>query len=187
MKRKRVSCSIGFLLLMAGLIYLDGMNLFVQVFAACALHEAGHCLAASLAGSKIYALRLTAIGAEMKLASEIHLSYAQDALIAFAGPAVNLLAAWAAVRAEAHLFAGLNLCLGFFNLFPIRPLDGARIVTGLLSYFDPVIAEKLISFCSILFSGALLGVGWAAWKGWGNPSLFCIAAWLTAGAINVKK
>lgn len=178
---------MGFLLLMAGLIYLDGVLFLIQVFVVCVLHETGHCIAAALEGSKVRSLRLTAVGAEMKLASDISLSYMQDARIAFAGPAANLIAAWIAARLEANLLAGLNLCFGLLNLLPIRPLDGGRILTDLLSLLDPGLAEKIHSGLSILVSGVLLGLGWAAWRGWGNLSLFCTAVWLAAGVIKDQK
>lgn len=187
MKGVKVTCSAGFLLLAASLIYLDGVRLFVQVLIACILHEAGHYGAARSFGSRVCTLRLTAAGAEMKLDPRVQLSYVQDALLAFSGPAVNLTAAWLAARAEANLFVGLNLSLGLLNLLPIRPLDGGRILTDLLSLLDPELAEKIHSGLSVLVSGALLGLGWAAWRGWGNLSLLYIAVWLVAGALKDQK
>ena len=71
------------------------------------------------------------------------------ALVAAAGPAMNFFLAWAAALAL-HLTDGAtglgsevavafigafvltNLVLGLFNLLPIPPLDGGRIVVGLL-------------------------------------------------------
>ncbi len=71
------------------------------------------------------------------------------ALVAAAGPAMNFLLAWLAALAlfPADRWAGLpgdlavsfltsfivtNLVLGLFNLLPIPPLDGGRIVVGVL-------------------------------------------------------
>ncbi len=70
-------------------------------------------------------------------------------LVAAAGPAVNFVLAWLAallIHGEAllpdatgdvvdtmlQLFILANLVLGLFNLLPIPPLDGGRIVVGLL-------------------------------------------------------
>lgn len=187
MKGVRVTCSAGFFLLAASLIYLDGTRLFAQALAACILHELGHYGAARGFGSRVCALRLTVVGAEMKLNSNVQLSYVQDAILAISGPAVNLMAAWLAARAGANLFAGLNLSLGLLNLLPIRPLDGGRILIDLLSLLDPELAEKIHSGFSVFVSGALLGLGWAAWRGWGNLSLLCVAVWLLAGTIKDQK
>ncbi len=60
-------------------------------------------------------------------------------LVAFAGPFANfilawLLAAWFHATGFAPLLYGvyLNLGLAFFNLIPIPPLDGSRILSALL-------------------------------------------------------
>lgn len=174
----RVSCSAGFLLLAAGLIYLDGIPFCVQVLIVCVLHELGHFAAALAFGSRVRFLRLTAAGAEMGLDQNVQLSYVQDAVLALSGPAVNLAAAWLASRVGCTLAAGLNFCFGMLNLLPIRPLDGGRILIDLISLLDPEIAEKIHSAVSVSLSGILLGLGWAAWRGWGNLSLFCTALWL---------
>lgn len=69
-----------------------------------------------------------------------------DTLIALAGPAVNLLAAFTAVvvlrfvqdpampalATALSVFAWINTGLGVFNLLPIPPLDGSHVVLNLL-------------------------------------------------------
>jgi Zn-dependent protease len=69
------------------------------------------------------------------------------ALVALAGPAMNFFLAWLAavalrVLAEVNVgglavialedFLLVNLVLGLFNLLPIPPLDGGRVVVGIL-------------------------------------------------------
>lgn len=183
MNHIKVTCSAGFLLLSACLIYLDGVRFFTCVLTVCLLHEFGHFAAAVAVGSRVCSLRLTVAGAEMKLDPMKHLSYTQDAILAFSGPAVNLAAAWLAVWAKADLLAGLNLCFGLLNLVPVRPLDGGRILFDLLSLADNAFAEKINKLLSILLSGMLLGFGLAAWRGWGNLSLLCTSIWLVTIAL----
>ena len=70
------------------------------------------------------------------------------AVVAFAGPATNFVIALVCLAVVVHLDVGhegfkviarsyeLNLVLGIFNLIPIPPLDGSRIVGALLP--DPM-------------------------------------------------
>lgn len=169
--------------MVAALIYLDGQGVVLRVLLACVLHELGHWTAVRLLGGRVQALRLTAVGAEMVLDSGRALSYGREAAAAFAGPAVNLLLAWVSAQTGRYLFAGINLCLGLINLLPIRRLDGARVLYCLLSLCRPELAQRVMAVLSPAFSGAILGLGWAAWRAWDNLSLLCVALWLTAGLL----
>lgn len=177
------TCSTGFLLVTAVLIYLDGQGVVFQGALACALHELGHWVAIALLGGRVRSLHLTVAGAEMELDPCRPLSYGREVLAALAGPVVNLFLVWISVRTGRYLFAGLNLCFGLLNLLPIRPLDGGRALFYALAIRWPALAEKAVRATSIMLAGGVLGLGWAAWRGWGNLSLFCTAAWLMVGTL----
>lgn len=179
----RFTCSTGFLLTTAALIYLDGQGVFFLGALACVLHELGHWTAIALLGGRVRSLRLTIAGAEMELDPCRPLSYGREVMAALAGPAVNLLLAWISVQTGRYLFAGLNLCFGLLNLLPIRPLDGGRALFCALTIQWPALAETVVGTTSIVLAGGVLGLGWAAWRGWGNLSLFCTAAWLMVGTL----
>ena len=118
---KRVEISAGALLLGAALYYLDEQGVLLMAFCACALHELGHWLVIRALGGRVTALRITCVGAEMRLSARCPLGYWQQIAAALAGPAVNLLAARMAVglgTEGAYCFAGLNLALAAFNLLP---------------------------------------------------------------------
>ena len=109
---KRVEISAGALLLGAALYYLDEQGVLLMAFCACALHELGHWLVIRALGGRVTALRITCVGAEMRLSARCPLGYWQQIAAALAGPAVNLLAARMAVglgTEGAYCFAGLNL------------------------------------------------------------------------------
>lgn len=159
--RPRLEASPGFLLLLGALFWLDeGVGLLPWGLAACAVHELGHVAAAFFCGGRVERLSLTAVGAELSFSYRAPLSYWQDSLVALAGPAVNLAAGglfWALGR---HLPAALSLGIGAFNLLPIQPLDGGRVMYGLLAErLDPDWADRLLTAAS----GCLVG----RWQGWG--------------------
>jgi Zn-dependent protease len=105
---------------------------------------------------------------------------AGEAIIAFAGPFANLvlsvlstLALFVLVRAPAHQavvpFVGLleellvlNLTLFFFNLLPVPPLDGSKILGWLLGYRADRLLESLQSLgifgliLAIVFGGYVI-------------------------------
>ena len=115
---KRVEISAGALLLGAALYYLDEQGVLLMAFCACALHELGHWLVIRALGGRVTALRITCVGAEMRLSARCPLGYWQQIAAALAGPAVNLLAARMAAglgTEGAYCFAGLNLALAAFK------------------------------------------------------------------------
>jgi Zn-dependent protease len=93
------------------------------------------------------------------------------ALVALAGPAMNFFLAWLAAlalrgTADANVGASLtdvlanfmviNIVLGLFNLFPILPLDGGRVVAGLLPEHLARSWAKLERFGLIIVIGLIL-------------------------------
>ena len=159
---KRVEISAGALLLGAALYYLDEQGVLLMAFCACALHELGHWLVIRALGGRVTALRITCVGAEMRLSARCPLGYWQQIAAALAGPAVNLLAARMAAglgTEGAYCFAGLNLALAAFNLLPAVQLDGGRILWCILALLtSEERAERLLRvLSSALAVGLVLG------------------------------
>jgi Zn-dependent protease len=107
-------------------------------------------------------------------------------LTAAAGPVSNLVLALlsaAALRLADGLLAGalypaaelllsrftvVNLALALFNLLPIPPLDGSRIVDGLIPYgwrraWDRVSAAGVVILVAIFVAPQLFGLGLGDW------------------------
>lgn len=180
MRVGRVEAAPSFLLAAAWLNYLDRQNILPLALLACALHELGHYLAIRLLGGEVRRVRLTAIGAEMALESD--LSYGREGFAALAGPGVNLVLALLFCRFEWGLtFSGLNLALGCFNLTPVGGLDGGRALRCTLALLaGPGLAEWAGEWLDRLFTGVLLGLGLLLAVGGGNFTLLLAALWLFA-------
>ena len=136
--------------------------LFPFLILVITVHEFAHALAAYLLGDQTAKLsgRLTLnplshldpIGSLMMIVAgfgwgkpvpfnplNLRKPIRDSAIIAFSGPASNFLLATVLSivfhffpSSQLLLLISLNLGLGFFNLLPIHPLDGFKVVTGIL-------------------------------------------------------
>lgn len=136
------------------------------------LHELGHLFAGILLGFKPQSLKLNALGLSVnfKVNTKDYNSKLKNGniltvkklLIAISGPLVNFLLVFLFFLFNGKIF-GIeknvliysNLLIGLFNLIPIYPLDGGRIVKNILHISsgleDTYSYMSLISFVSIVF------------------------------------
>ena len=134
-------------------------------FFLCALlmHELGHILVLHLCGVRVRRLRLGFGDVEMVT---MPLGYCEELLSAWAGPCMNFLIYFMLCHA-APAFAVVNLLLGIYNLLPILPLDGGRMISAVLYLLLPEETVWLISrVWSLLVITCLLALAlWAAGAG----------------------
>lgn len=119
-----------------------GAILAVGLFVAILAHELAHSLVALKNGIKVRSITLMMLGGVSQIESE---DPAHEAWMAFAGPLMSfgialgsyavyrLLPAPAEVGVALLAFAITNAILGVFNLLPAFPMDGGRVLRGLLS------------------------------------------------------
>ena len=178
--RPRLEASPGFLLLLGALYWLDeGVGLLPWGLLACTVHELGHVAAAQVFGGRTERLSLTVVGAELSFSYRAPLTYGKDSLVALAGPAANLLLGGLFFAMDRYLPAVLSLGVGAFNLLPILPLDGGRILYGLLSdKLDPDWADRFLAASAGCLVGLLAGIGVIAAVHYANVTLLLTALWL---------
>ena len=123
----------------------------ISVFACVVLHEFGHAVVAQKFGIQVPRIVLLPIGGMAEF-DRIPESSRAEILIALAGPMVNallvLLLFAVGVRFPAHWDAlvfpltlaefgrhllAMNIAMGLFNLLPIFPMDGGRVLRAALS------------------------------------------------------
>ena len=184
-ERPRLEVSPSFLLLLGALYWLDeGVELLPWGLLACAVHELGHIAAALAFGGRADRLSLTAVGAELTFSYRAPLTYGQDSLVALAGPAANLLLGGLFFALHRNLPTVLSLGVGAFNLLPILPLDGGRVLYGLLAdKLDPDWADRLLTAVAGCLVGLLAGAGVIAAAHYANVTLLLTALWLLAGVL----
>ena len=119
-----------------------GLILAVALFVSILLHELAHSLVARRQGSEVQSITLMALGGVSQMSSEVPPEH--EAWMAVVGPLASL--GIAAVTHGASIFSGMppepaaallvitwmNLALGIFNLLPAFPMDGGRVLRGLL-------------------------------------------------------
>ena len=183
--RPRLEASPGFLLLLGVLYWLDeGVGLLPWGLLACAVHELGHIAAALAFGGRAERLSLTVVGADLSFSYRTPLTYGQDSLVALAGPAANMLLGGLFFALGRHLPTVLSLGVGAFNLLPILPLDGGRVLYGLLAdKLDPDWADRFLTAVAGCLVGLLAGIGVIAAAHYANVTLLLTALWLLAGVL----
>lgn len=169
--------------MVALLIYLDGHKIALNAMLACLIHELGHLFIIRMFGGRVRMVNLTAVGAEINPEYRKPLPYRKELITAVAGPLANILFAVASAGVGQYLFTGFNLCFGLLNLLPIHALDGGRILACCLNVHCFFVAESICRFISTLFSGIMLGLGFAAWRVLGNLTLLVTAIWLVVNTL----
>jgi Zn-dependent protease len=107
--------------------------LVVGIFGSVALHELGHSVVARAKGSYIHEIVLYPFGGAAKI-SNIPKRPMDEIMVALAGPAVSLALALIFNQIEWLSFLGyLNGMLFFFNILPVFPMDGGRVLRAALT------------------------------------------------------
>ena len=125
---------------------LETIALVVALLGSIVLHELGHALMARRYGIGTADITLYLFGGVARL-DRMPRSAGPELLIALAGPAVNFaivlalagltgLADFLRIRYPefVSVVLTLNLGLGLFNLLPVFPMDGGRVLRAILSH-----------------------------------------------------
>lgn len=127
-----------FIVLAAVLVVTGHALVGLWTFLAVTLHETGHALAARARGYVVSSLTIFPFGAMMSV--EENFDRASAVIVGLAGPLTNAFLAlitlgiwwlFPSVYDVTRLFLYANVSLCVFNLLPVYPLDGSRVVLGL--------------------------------------------------------
>lgn len=142
-----------------GMIF-DGTGLWRMALAAALMHEAGHLAAYALCvrGSPPVRFRVGGIA----LRGTERLSRRAELAVLAAGPAVNLLVAAACLFVASrrasyalYFFGAAQLVTGAYNLLPLGPLDGARMLRLLVPPRAHGVLALVTRALAVLFACAL--------------------------------
>jgi stage IV sporulation protein FB len=144
MTRQKITFNPFFLILIAFYVFFSKSLLIFYYLLTLYFHELGHYICAKKLGYKLNNICFMPYGAMLNLESTA-LRYKDEMIIAIAGPLVNfiicifLLALWYVfpnIKNLTNDFFITNMVTFLFNLLPLIPLDGSRIILGYFSKYN---------------------------------------------------
>lgn len=147
-------------------LYLGWLNAIFFYVVSVVLHEYGHYFTARLLGYESQGIVFNVYGAALKTNNVYKRK--DDMLISLAGPFVNLILIILVVcfwwilpstYAFTYDFFISNLVVMLFNLIPIYPLDGGRVIVSLLQ--NKFKKNKIIKVSNVIarvFSGVIFAL-----------------------------
>ena len=176
--KRRLDLTPGFPAFLAAVWYFDSCGIFWPFLAAMTVHELAHAAVLLLLGGRIESVRLSFAQVELRTGL---LSDRTELWSTAAGPGINLLCGWL-FRRWMPAFAAVSLLLTLFNLLPVWPLDGGRLLRTLLRMRWGAAGVDASQTLGLLFGlGLLAGAVFAArrWDAGVWPAV-------TAGALLVR-
>lgn len=158
---------------------------FGILYCVALCHELFHIFAALMLSVSVHSLVLMPFGANARIASPLIKSPQKEIVIGLAGPLANglMLALSYPFLAEASggrwmVFMAANCSMLVLNLLPVLPLDGGRILRGVLCITsgNAIPAARVMHFVSVCVLGMLaLAIGFLVFTSRISPEsiLFC--------------
>lgn len=174
----------------AGLAILTGYFWeLIALFSIVFFHEMGHAIAAQYFSWKIQRIKILPFGGICQVDEHGNKPMKEEFMIIIAGPMQHGLIAFLIIILQrfsiitpeyAHLLFQFNLMILLFNLLPIWPLDGGKLVQLFLASQKPYLdayKQSLISSCIILIGLHVIVILFAPY----NMQLWLVLSYLYIG------
>lgn len=194
-KQRKFPIHPTFILLFLWFVLTKNIPAFLMFVGVVLTHEFGHYMVAKKLGYKLDGFFIAPYGVSLNY-KEKAFDCRDEILIAMAGPAVNLCLSLLAVSLwwifpeiynYTNTFVMQSTMLGIFNLLPCYPLDGGRIMVGLLqNYLSRKKAVKLTNIFNYIFSFIILLLFFTTCFIDFNPTLCLFGCFLIMGIIDSR-
>ncbi len=145
--------------------YSNALKTFLILFLMLLIHESFHVLTALFLHYQVDEIKVIPFGFHARIRHLDHGFFYEKILILTAGLTAHLLfpiLIYLCYRQNIISFAymdylmKMNQAILFFNLLPIYPLDGGRILLSIIHlFFNYALSKKIIFFISIIMIGIL--------------------------------
>ena len=174
--------------------FTNQLDIYLLIMVFAIIHELGHLLLGLILGEKPKEIKLTPLGLSMilkintkeynKKIKKANLLELKKILIAIAGPLTNIIIIILAIffniensKLESIVYS--NLMIAIFNLLPIYPLDGGRIIKGILHiYFGKQKSEEIINDISMIFTIFITAIASVTVYYYQNIAIFLITIYI---------
>ena len=188
--KERFSISPGAVLLIAAAYFAVGIKPVLAVLLSVVVHELGHAAAIRLLGGRVVSVRFDSSGLCMD--GNGMDSQARELAVFASGPAAGLVFAAACSRYPENEFAvmltAIGLAMTAYNLLPVYPLDGGRMVYTMLQ--DRIGHKKCVNvmYCLGIMTGtALAACGLAGLAKNCGTALLIAGIWLLIAQTGIVK
>ena len=179
MKRRRFSFEVcpGAVVLLAGLYFLLPLRWCARLALTVTVHELGHVAALILCGAQVCGLRMEGCGLVLRCTPPE--GALRTVTAALAGPAAGA-GLFCILRGLGYIAcAELSLLFSCVNLLPVLPLDGGRILLGLMTMLlGARTGERVAYRISIAITVLLLIAGTVLAFNNGSKAPAAAALWL---------
>ena len=134
-------------------LFARQIDVYLTYLTAVILHECGHLITASIFKWELEELKISAIGGFLTFKNDLNKPIIQCFLVAITGIVFNLIFGFIL-----WLFNGpsnliyTQFAIAIFNLLPISPLDGSKMMQAMLrGMFDYKVVLNIMKISNIIF------------------------------------
>lgn len=187
-KKLRIRIDLKILIFLIIFYFTNQLRIYLIIMFFCILHEIGHLIAGLILKMRPEKIEIMPFGLSISFYTNFNDNKIKEIIVALAGPATSLALTilcdyinFGYITMQEAVYS--NLLILLFNLIPLYPLDGGRIIKGILDIKLGVVKGNIlinkISYITIIVLTVISSIGVYYYK---NFVIFlaCIFLWIIA-------